>query len=150
MDDPMTGRLADILLVEDSPTDIMLTREALEYHEIANPLRVVEDGEAAMRYLRRTEPYASARQPSLIILDLNLPKKSGREVLKEIKSDPRLKNIPVVILTTSKAEEDIEKAYGHNANCYITKPLDLHKFSDVVRKINEFWLGVVTLPGVKL
>lgn len=143
------NNLTEILLVEDSPTDAMMTREALEYYKVLNPLRVVEDGAAAMEYLRREGPYASARRPGLIILDLNLPRKSGREVLQELKGDPVLQKIPVVILTTSKSEEDVVRSYGLHANCYITKPVDFGKFTDVVRSINEFWFGVVTLPPVK-
>lgn len=143
------GDLVEILLVEDSPTDVMMTREAIEYYKVLNPLKVVEDGEAAMAYLRREGPYVSARRPGLIILDLNLPRKSGREVLEELKCDPALSTIPVVILTTSKSEEDVVRSYGLHANCYITKPVDFEKFTDVVRNINEFWLGVVTLPPVK-
>ena len=149
MDDIKTNEFVDILLVEDSPTDVMMTREALDYHKVLNPLHVIEDGEMAMEYLKRRGRYAAARRPGLIILDLNLPRKSGREALKEIKADSELKTIPVVVLTTSKAEEDIVKSYGLNANCYITKPVDFSKFIDVVRSINDFWLGVVTLPPVK-
>ncbi|WP_063534742.1 response regulator [Burkholderia sp. MSMB1589WGS] len=143
------GNFVEILLVEDSPTDVMMTREALEYYKVLNPLRVVEDGVAAMAYLRREGPYASALRPGLIILDLNLPKKSGREVLQELKLDPDLSTIPVVILTTSKSDEDVARSYGLHANCYITKPVDFAKFTHVVHSINEFWLGVVTLPPVK-
>ena len=138
--------LVEILLVEDSPTDVMMTREGLEYHKIPNPLRVVEDGVAAMNYLRREGSYRFANRPALIILDLNLPRKSGREVLQELKSDPDLRNIPVVILTTSRSEDDVVKSYGLHANCYITKPVDFASFADVVRSISEFWLRVVTLP----
>jgi CheY-like chemotaxis protein len=143
------GNLVDILLVEDSPTDVMMTREALEYYKVLNPLQVVEDGVTAMEYLRRQGRYATARRPGMIILDLNLPKKSGREVLEELKADPELGTIPVVILTTSKAEEDVVRSYGLHANCYINKPVDFSKFTDVVRSINDFWLGVVTLPPIK-
>jgi CheY-like chemotaxis protein len=143
------GDLVEILLVEDSPTDVMMTREAMEYYKVLNPLRVVEDGVAAMEYLRREGPYVSARRPGLIILDLNLPRKSGREVLEELKGDVGLRSIPVVVLTTSKAEEDVARSYGLHANCYIAKPVDFAKFTDVVRSINEFWFGVVTLPPVK-
>jgi DNA-binding response OmpR family regulator len=127
----------------------MMTREALEYYKVLNPLKIVEDGVAAMEYLRCQGPYASARRPGLIILDLNLPRMSGREVLKELKSDVTLRTIPVVILTTSKSEEDVVRSYGLHANCYVTKPVDFAKFTEVVRSINEFWLGVVTLPPVK-
>jgi CheY-like chemotaxis protein len=141
--------LLHILLVEDSPTDVMMTREALESYKVLNPLHVADDGVAAMQYLRREGRHAGAPRPGLIILDLNLPKKSGREVLQELKADPELMNIPVVVLTTSKSEEDVAKSYGLHANCYITKPVDFPKFVDVVRSINEFWFGVVTLPAVK-
>jgi CheY-like chemotaxis protein len=143
------GDLVEILLVEDSPTDVMMTREAFEYYKVLNALRVVEDGEEAMQYLRGQGPYASARRPGLVILDLNLPGKSGREVLAELKGDPALGSIPVIILTTSKSEEDVVKSYGLHANCYITKPVDFAKFTAVVRGIREFWFGVVTLPPVK-
>ena len=141
--------LVDILLVEDSPTDAMMTREALEYYKVRNPLHVVEDGVAAMEYLRRVGQYRAARRPGLILLDLNLPRKSGQEVLQEIKGDSELQNIPIIILTTSKAEKDVAKSYGLHANCYITKPVDFTKFTEVVRTINDFWLGLVTLPPVE-
>ncbi len=138
--------LLHILLVEDSPTDVMMTREALDYYKVLNPLHVVDDGVEAMKYLRREGKYSAAPRPGLIILDLNLPRKSGREVLEDVKADPELMNIPVVVLTTSKSEEDVARSYGLHANCYITKPVDFTKFIDVVRSINEFWFGVVTLP----
>ena len=141
--------LLHILLVEDSPTDVMMTREALEYYKVLNPLHVVEDGVEAMQYLRREGKYCAAPRPGLIILDLNLPRKSGREVLEDVKTDPELMNIPVVVLTTSKSEEDVVRSYGLHANCYITKPIDFTKFVDVVRSISEFWLGIVTLPLIK-
>lgn len=144
-----TGNLVHILLVEDSPTDVMMTREAMDYYKVLNPLQVVEDGVAAMEYLRLHGQHGSARRPGLILLDLNLPRKSGREVLQELKADPEFMNIPVVVLTTSKSEEDVVRSYGLHANCYITKPVDFNKFIDVVRTINEFWFGVVTLPPVK-
>lgn len=143
------GNLVHILLVEDSPTDVMLTREAMEQYKVLNPLHIAEDGVEAMAYLKREGKYASASRPGLIILDLNLPRKSGSEVLRDLKSDPELMNIPVVILTTSKSEEDVAKSYGLHANCYITKPVDFEKFIQVVRSINDFWFGVVTLPPVK-
>ncbi|MBB5495977.1 response regulator [Paraburkholderia sp. MM5384-R2] len=144
-----TDDLVHILLVEDSPTDVMMTREALEYYEVLNPLHVAEDGVAAMEYVRREGKHSAAPRPGLIILDLNLPKKSGREVLKELKADPELMTIPVVVLTTSKSEEDVARTYGLHANCYITKPVDFAKFADVVRSIKDFWFSVVTLPPVK-
>ncbi|MGN6652298.1 response regulator [Trinickia sp.] len=146
-----TGELVHILLVEDSPTDVMLTREAMEQYKVLNPLDIVEDGVDAMDYLKGRGKYAGRElaRPGLIILDLNLPRMSGREVLYELKQDPELSNIPVVVLTTSKSEEDVVKSYCLHANCYITKPVDFAKFIDVVRSINEFWFGVVTLPPVR-
>jgi CheY-like chemotaxis protein len=141
-----TGNLIHILLVEDSPTDVMLTREAMEQYKLANPLDIVEDGIEAMEYLRQEGRFKDAPRPGLVILDLNLPRKNGREVLYEMKNDPHLRNIPVVVLTTSKSEEDVVKSYCLHANCYITKPVDFARFIDVVRSINDFWFGVVTLP----
>jgi CheY-like chemotaxis protein len=126
----------------------MMTREALEYYKVRNPLHVADDGVEAMAYLRRQGKYRDAPRPGLIILDLNLPRKSGREVLEELKADPELRAIPVVVLTTSKSEEDVARSYGLHANCYITKPVDFSKFVEVVRSINDFWLGIVTLPRV--
>ena len=145
------GQLVHILLVEDSPTDVMLTREAMEQYKVLNPLDIVEDGVEAMDYLKGRGKYADqqATRPGLIILDLNLPRMSGREVLYELKQDPELRNIPVVVLTTSKSEEDVIKSYCLHANCYITKPVDFAKFIEVVRSISEFWFGVVTLPPVR-
>ncbi len=139
-------RLIEILLVEDNPGDVDLAREALEGSKMCNALRVVGDGEAAMAYLRREGKYADAPRPDLILLDLNLPKKDGREVLAEIKADEDLKRIPVVILTTSRDEEDVMKTYNLHANCYITKPIDFSQFFKVVKTIEEFWLGMVVLP----
>jgi two-component system response regulator len=136
----------EILLVEDNPGDVDLAREALENSKVHNTLHVVGDGEAAMAFLRRTGKYTGAPFPDLVLLDLNLPKKDGREVLAEIKSDDELKRIPVVILTTSKAEEDILKTYNLHANCYITKPIDLNQFLKVVQAIEEFWFTIVKLP----
>jgi CheY-like chemotaxis protein len=136
----------EILLVEDNPGDVDLTREALEIGKLSNTLHVVSDGEAAMAFLRREGQYAKAPRPDLVLLDLNLPRKNGREVLAEIKSDANLKRIPVVILTTSKAEEDILKTYNLHANCYVTKPMDLDQFIKVVKAIEEFWLTIVKLP----
>jgi DNA-binding response OmpR family regulator len=141
--------LIHILLIEDSPTDVMMTREALEDYKVLNPLHVVQDGVAAMEYLRREGPYSGAPRPGLIILDLNLPRKSGREVLQELKADAEFMTIPVVVLTTSKSEEDVARTYGLHANCYITKPVDFGRFVDVIRSINDFWFGVVTLPPAK-
>jgi len=136
----------EILLVEDNPGDADLAREALENGKLCNSLHVVGDGEAAMAFLRREGKYASAPQPDLILLDLNLPRKSGREVLAEIKNDEDLKRIPVVILTSSKAEQDILNTYNLHANCYISKPIDLDQFLKVVQAIKEFWLTIVKLP----
>jgi two-component system, chemotaxis family, response regulator Rcp1 len=136
----------EILLVEDSPADVRLTFEALKEEKIYNNLHVVTDGVEAIAFLRREGKYAKAVRPDLILLDLNLPKKDGREVLKEIKSDDDLKAIPVVVLTVSKSEEDILKSYNLHANCYINKPVDLNQFMKVIRSIQEFWLTIVKLP----
>jgi CheY-like chemotaxis protein len=136
----------EILLVEDNPGDVRLTREALKEGKVWNNLHVVEDGEAAIAFTKQTGPYANAPRPDIILLDLNLPRKDGREVLTILKADENLKRIPVVILTSSKAEEDILRAYDLNANCYITKPVDFEQFIRVVRVIEEFWLTVVKLP----
>ena len=136
----------DILLVEDNPADVRLTQEALKEEKILNQLHVVGDGVEAMAFLRKEGRYAKAPRPDLILLDLNLPKKDGREVLKEVKSDPTLKTIPVVVLTISKAEEDIFKAYNLHANCYITKPVDLSQFLKVAKSVQDFWLTMVKLP----
>ncbi len=140
------ARLIEILLVEDNPGDVRLTREALKDGKVLNKLSVVEDGAEAMAFLRREGKYTDAPRPDLILLDLNLPKKDGRQVLAEIKVDQNLKRIPVVILTTSKSEEDILKTYDQHANCYITKPVDLEQFLTVVKSVQHFWLGVVELP----
>lgn len=137
----------EILLVEDSPADVRLTQEALKEEKLHINLSVVYDGVEAMEFLYRKGKYENAVRPDLILLDLNLPKKDGREVLKEIKSDNNLKSIPVVILTVSKAEEDIVKSYNLHANCYITKPLDLSQFAAVVKSIQDFWLTIVKLPA---
>ena len=139
----------EILLVEDNPGDIRLTREALDEGRLWNKLAVARDGVEAMSYLRRQGAYTSAPPPDLILLDLNLPRKDGREVLAEIKADENLKRIPVVVLTTSQAEEDVLKAYGLHANCYITKPVDFARFASVVQSIEDFWFAVVRLPGVQ-
>jgi len=136
----------EILLVEDNPGDVRLTKEALKDNKVRNNLTVMEDGVEAMAFLRREGRYTGAPRPDLILLDLNLPKKDGREVLSEIKADERLRRIPVVVLTTSKAEEDILRAYDLNANCYITKPVDFDQFIRVVRTIEDFWLAMVKLP----
>ena len=146
---PLSGNVLpiEILLVEDSPSDIDLTREALEDTRVRNNLSVVTDGAEALAFLRHEGKYADARHPDLVLLDLNLPKKDGREVLAEIKADPRLRRIPVVILTTSEAEQDILKSYDLHANCYVTKPVDLDRFITVVKSIEDFWLAIVKLPS---
>lgn len=136
----------EILLVEDSPTDALLTREALTFARMRNVLHHVKDGDAALRFLRREGVHRQAPRPSLILLDLNLPGLSGTEVLAAIKQDQSLRRIPVVVLTTSRAEADVLRAYGLHANCYIAKPVDFGKFAEVVRSINDFWFSVVTLP----
>ena len=142
----MLVKPVDILLVEDNPGDVELTREALEISKMKNNLYVAENGEEAMKFLRKEGKYADVPKPDLILLDLNLPLKDGREVLKDIKSDKDLRRIPVVILTTSESEEDVLKTYDLHANCYITKPLDLDRFIHVVKNIQDFWLSIVVLP----
>lgn len=137
---------AEILVIEDNPGDVRLMREALRESKIINQLHAVSDGQQALAFLRKQGSYAKATRPDLILLDLNLPGKDGREVLSEIKADPDLRRIPVVIVTSSKAEEDILRSYNHYANCYITKPLDLEKFVEVVKAIQDFWISIVTLP----
>ena len=139
----------EILLVEDNPGDSRLAKEALKESKLKNNLYVAEDGDEALNFLYKTGKYSIMPRPDLIILDLNLPKKDGREVLAEIKNDDNLKRIPVVILTISKAEEDILKTYNLHANCYVTKPLDLDQFMKVVRSIEDFWLTIVKLPNGK-
>ena len=136
----------EILLVEDNPGDVRLTQEAFKDGKLSNRLHVVGDGVEAIAYLRRTGQYASAPRPDIILLDLNLPKKDGREVLATIKNDEELRRTPVVVLTTSKSEQDILKVYDLHANCYITKPIDLDEFMAVVRTIEDFWLSIVKLP----
>ena len=140
------ARPIEILLVEDSEPDVRLTMEALHEAKVRNRLSVAEDGVEALDFLRRQGPHAAAPRPDLILLDLNLPRKDGRQVLNEIKNDDVLKRIPVVILTTSKSEEDVLRAYDLHANCYISKPVDFNRFMDVVRSIENFWLTVVRLP----
>jgi chemotaxis family two-component system response regulator Rcp1 len=137
----------DILLVEDNPGDVRLTMEVLGSGKLHNRLSVASDGVEAINYLRQRGGFNQARRPDLVLLDLNLPLKDGREVLAEIKNDPELKLIPVVILTTSAAEEDVLKSYSLHANCYITKPVDLEQFTRVIRNIQEFWLTTVKLPA---
>ena len=136
----------EILLVEDNPGDVRLTLEALRDAKVLNHLSAVGDGVEAMAFLRRVGKHANAPRPDVILLDLNLPKKDGREVLAEVKSDDDLKRIPIVILTTSKAEEDILRTYNLHANCYITKPVDLDQFITVVKSIEDFWFTIVKLP----
>ncbi|MGA2368001.1 MAG: response regulator [Dehalococcoidia bacterium] len=136
----------DVLLVEDNPGDVRLTREALKDAKLAINLHVAEDGEEAMAFLRHEGAYALKPRPDLVLLDLNLPKKDGKEVLSDIKNDSDLRRIPVVVVTTSKAEEDIIKSYDLHANCYVTKPLDLDQFVTVVHSIEQFWLTIVKLP----
>lgn len=137
----------EILLVEDNPADVRLTKEALKEAKVRNNLSVVEDGVEAMEFLSQQGKYADAPRPDLILLDLNLPKKDGREVLEEIKQDSSLKRIPVVVLTTSQAEEDILRTYNLHANCYVTKPVDLDQFITIVKSIEDFWLTIVKLPN---
>lgn len=136
----------EILLVEDNPGDVRLTREALKEGKVYSNLHTVKDGVEAMDFLHHRGKYKDVPRPDIILLDLNLPKKDGREVLQEIKTDDRFKRIPVVVLTTSKAEEDVLRTYNLHANCYVTKPVDLEKFMVVVKSIDVFWLTVVTLP----
>ncbi len=147
MSNPPGQKPIEILMVEDSPTDAQLTIEALHAAKVVNRLSHVEDGVEALRYLRRQGPYTDAPRPDLILLDLNLPRKDGREVLDELKRDPSLKVIPVVVLTTSRSEQDVLRSYQLHANCYITKPVDFNQFMEVVKTIENFWLTVVTLPG---
>lgn len=140
------SRPVEVLLVEDNPGDVRLTQEAFKDGRVFVNLTVASDGVEAMEFLRGDGVHAKPR-PDLILLDLNLPRKSGREVLEEIKADDVLKRIPVIVMTTSKAEQDIHRAYNLNANCYVTKPVDLDEFLNVVRSIEDFWLTIVTLPN---
>ena len=145
----MNGKPIEILLVEDNPADVRLTQEALKEGKVRNNLFVARDGVEAIEFLRKAGPHANATKPDLILLDLNLPRKDGREVLAEIKNDDNLRTIPVVVLTTSSAEADILKSYNLHANCYITKPVDLEQFVQVIKSIDDFWLTVVRLPSEK-
>lgn len=138
--------MIEVLLVEDDPGDVLMTREAFEEHKVHNRLHVVSDGVEALAYLRQEGEYAGATRPDLILLDLNLPKRDGREVLAEIKNDPELSQIPVVVLTTSQADEDIVRSYRLHANAYVTKPVDFDRFIAVVRQIDDFFVTVVKLP----
>ena len=137
----------EILLVEDNPGDVELTLEALEDSKLSNRIHVVDDGEKAMAFLRNEAPYAGMPRPDLVLLDLNLPRKDGREVLEEIKGDAKLRRTPVVILTSSAAETDVLRSYDLGANCYITKPMNLERFLEVVRNVHDFWLSIVVLPA---
>lgn len=141
------GLVVDVLLVEDDPGDVLMTREAFEHHRIRNNLHVVSDGEQAMLFLRKSGDYADVPTPGLILLDLNLPRRNGLEVLAELKADSNLLAIPVVILTTSQAQEDILRSYALHANAYISKPVDFDKFTSVIRQIDDFFLTLVKLPG---
>ncbi len=143
---PGLGRPIEILLVEDSPSDTDLTVEALQKGKVLNHLSIVDDGVKAMQFLRRQGEFAASPRPDLILLDLNLPRKDGREVLAEIKGDESLRTIPIVVLTTSRAEQDVLQVYKLNGNCYITKPVDFRQFIEVVKSIENFWLTVVRLP----
>jgi CheY-like chemotaxis protein len=139
--------LTNVLLVEDDPGDVLMTREAFAHYRIRNPLHVVGDGEQAMQFLRQDGEYADVPRPGLILLDLNLPKRNGLEVLADLKSDAKLLSIPVVVLTTSQAEADILRSYALHANAYISKPVDFDKFMDVIRQIQRFFLTLVQLPN---
>jgi CheY-like chemotaxis protein len=139
-------RAIDVLLVEDDPGDVLMTREAFEDNKVANNLYVVNDGVTAMEFLRKQGEHADAPTPDLVLLDLNLPRMDGREVLAALKDDPELRRIPVVVLTTSEAEEDVLRSYSLHANAYVTKPVDFHRFIEVVRQIDEFFVTVVRLP----
>lgn len=143
------GKPIEIFLVEDNPGDVRLTQEALKESKVINNLSVAVDGVEAMDFLHHKGKWTQAPYPDLILLDLNLPKKDGREILEEIKADNDLKRIPVVVLTTSKAEEDILRMYDQHANCYITKPIDFDQFIEVVRSIENFWLSIVKLPPLQ-
>jgi CheY-like chemotaxis protein len=146
---PMTerseGQLVDVLLVEDDPGDVLMTREAFGHYKIRNVLHVVTDGEQALQFLRRAGEYADAPRPGLILLDLNLPRRDGLEVLAELKADPVLRVIPVVILTTSQAQQDVLRSYSLHANAYVSKPVDFERFMDVIRQIDSFFVTVVKL-----
>lgn len=147
METRLMGRPVEFLLAEDNPGDVRLTKEALRESKISNNLNVVPDGVEAMAFLHREGKYAGAPRPDVILLDLNLPKKDGREVLAEVKADPSLRLIPVVIITSSEAEQDVLKTYELYANCYVTKPVDLEQFIKVIQSIETFWLTIVTLPS---
>jgi CheY-like chemotaxis protein len=141
------GQPIEVLLVEDDPGDVLLIREAFEFNKVHNNLHVVSDGEQALSYLRREGEWSEALRPDLVLLDLNLPRKDGREVLAEAKGDPALRTIPIVVLTTSEAEEDVLKSYELHANAYVTKPVDFERFVSIVRQIDDFFVSVVRLPS---
>jgi CheY-like chemotaxis protein len=141
------GRPIEVLLVEDDPGDVLLIREAFDFNKVHNNLNVVNDGEQALAYLKNQGRYAGAHRPDLVLLDLNLPRKDGREVLAEVKADADLRTIPVVVLTTSEAEEDVLKSYQLHANAYVTKPVDFERFVAIVRQIDDFFVSVVRLPS---
>lgn len=141
------SRPINLLLIEDNPGDVRLTQEAFKEGKLSYQMDVVMDGVEAIHFLRRRPPYENAATPDIILLDLNLPKKDGREVLAEIKADPELRRIPVIILTTSNAEQDILKSYDLHVNCYINKPVDFDKFFDIIKMIEDFWLTIAILPG---
>ncbi len=143
----MIGSVIQVLLVEDDPGDVLMTREAFEDNKVANVLHVVSDGAEAMEFLRKEGTFADVPTPDLVLLDLNLPRMDGREVLAAVKADDELRQIPVVVLTTSEAEEDVLRSYALHANAYVTKPVDFDRFIEVVRKIDEFFVSVVRLPG---
>ncbi len=147
MNNSTAGKVINILLVEDNPGDIRLTQEVLKEGKIRNKLDVITDGEEAILYLKKSGKYQEAFTPDIILLDLNLPKKDGREVLAEIKTNPLLMRIPVIVLTTSSAEQDVMNMYAHHANCYITKPVDFNQFINVIKSIENFWLSIVKLPS---
>ncbi|OLF15980.1 response regulator [Actinophytocola xanthii] len=147
MAEPTPLDVIDVLLVEDDDGDVLMTKEAFEHHKIRNHLHVVNDGEQALQFLRREGEYADAPRPGLILLDLNLPRRDGREVLAELKDDAELRLIPVVVLTTSEAEEDIVRSYSLHANAYVSKPVDFERFIEVIRQIDDFFVTVVKLPG---
>ena len=141
------NRAAEILLIEDNPGDLELIEEALQSGRVLNRISMVADGEAAIRFLNRDKGYENAPRPDLVLLDLNIPKKDGFEVLAEIRSNPNLARVPVVILTSSQADRDIAKSYSLHANCFVSKPVDVDEFLSVVRSTGEFWLNIVKLPG---
>lgn len=147
INDDRGGRPIEVLLVEDDPGDVLMTREAFEEYKMRNTLHVVSDGVEALAYLRREGEFAEANTPDLILLDLNLPRRDGREVLREIKNDPDLCRIPVVVLTTSQAEEDVLRSYQLHANAYVAKPVDFERFISVVKQIDDFFVSVVRLPS---